>query len=278
MKRIAINMAVDADDELNSVDVGLMVGAVLEEAGIASEMIEIQELEPGQTFLLWAESVDQLQRELRDADEKAKLYAMADDDAQRLRNAEWSGSFYELEILIGPYGDDAVLMTATKALLTAAGLEDNLWCNVHSEPERIERDAWTLDDISHGNHLYSLVDLPSGQRVNCGVLAIREDGKYGPVGMDRLDLYLPVEALMRSDARIAAYNEFADDGESLAWRRPIDDWMAQLTIEVGRAVSFVLATIGFEAYGREDYVTSDPQEDRAWGLVLADGTYLPATS
>jgi hypothetical protein len=150
-------------------------------------------------------------------------------------------------------------MTATKALLSAAGLEDNLWCNVHSEPERI--DAWTLDDISHGGHLYSLVDLPSGQRVNCGVLAVREDGKYGPVGMDYLDLYIPVEALMRTDPRIAAYDEFADDEESLAWRRPIDDWRAQLMIEVGRAVSFELATIGFEAYVREDYLTSDPQED-----------------
>lgn len=202
---------------------------------------------------------------------------MTDDDAKQLRDADWSGAFYELGILIGPYGDDAVLKTATKALLSAVRIE-HLWRNVYSEPERIEGDGWTLEDMSHGSHLFSLVELPSGPRVNCGVIALREDGKYSPLGDDWLVLYIPIAALGHLDERVAAYELGEDEGAaSLVWRRPIDDWLAQVAIEVRHSVSFKLALIGEEAAGEDDYVPTILHKDRWAGVVLADGTYLPAT-
>jgi hypothetical protein len=68
-----------------------------------------------------------------------------------------------------------------------------------------------------------------------------------------------------------------DTGASLAWRRPIDDWFVRLAEEVRLEVGFRLEAIGWEADG---FVTAEANvyqpRDRPYGLVLADGTYLPA--
>jgi hypothetical protein len=193
-------------------------------------------------------------------------------------------------IVIGPR-DDAVLKNATRALLTAAGIEV-LWRGVPwGEPERIEGDAWTLEDMSHGPHLYSLVELPPGQRVNCSIWAFLYEGTLNdPPEDDWLYLDMPVEALARLDARIGAYpsgdgsqkEEWpyglgrGNEPSSLVWRRPIDDWLSQVAIEVGGAVSFQRAIIGCDVRG-DDGVSPKPERDRPLGLVLSDGTYLPAT-
>jgi hypothetical protein len=197
--------------------------------------------------------------------------AMADDDAQLLRDADWRGTHYELRILIGPYGDDAALVTVTKALLSAAGIED-LWDNVYSDPERIERDAWNLDTITRGGGFYSVVDLPSVGRVNCCVVSFREeDVSYGPVRNDCLILYMPMAALEHLDG-YEAYERY--EAEGLAWQRPIDDWLAQVAIEVSRTVSFKFALIGEEPWWAIDDFRPFLG---GYGVVLPDGTYMPAT-
>jgi len=55
----------------------------------------------------------------------------------------------------------------------------------------------------------------------------------------------------------------------LAWRKPLDDWLAQLAIEVRRVVSFKLALIGFEVDEDEVLV----QKARRAGVVMANDTY-----
>ena len=116
------------------------------------------------------------------------------------------------------------------------------------------------------------MQLPSGQAVICALVAVREDD-----GDDWLDLCIPLEALSRIDGRIGGY-PFEPDGDgSLAWRQPIDGWLAGLAGEVRGGTEFRLAVIGFEVSGSERAETLDRRsEQRPYGLVLPDGNYLPA--
>ena len=107
----------------------------------------------------------------------------------------------------------------------------------------------------------------------CAVYALRE---Y-PVDDDWLGLYFPLAALGWGDARVGAYPFGRDTSASLAWRRPIDDWLAALAGEVRRAVGFRCAGIGVEVTEDVDaYKPEDEAASRSYALVLADGTYLPA--
>ena len=187
------------------------------------------------------------------------MAAMKDAVAQLLGDRDaWAGSNYQLAIRLGA-PNDAVLQTATRALLRAAGIE-GLWRNAPDHPERIEGDTWTLQPDD--DHLYGVVELPSGQSVICGVMAIRYEGDD-----DWLYLDLPLAALGRLDARIGAY-PFGADGEasSLAWRKPLDEWLAQLAFEVRGAVSFKLALIGVEV--DEDEVSSRRPYGKTDGSAL----------
>jgi hypothetical protein len=62
----------------------------------------------------------------------------------------------------------------------------------------------------------------------------------------------------------------------LAWRRPIDDWLAQAVIDVSRAVSIQWAVIGCDVVWHPGG-SPKLEGDRPEGVVLPDGTYLPAT-
>lgn len=197
------------------------------------------------------------------------MAAMTDDVATLLGDRDaWDGGFYELAIWLGA-PDDAILQTATRALLGAAGI-DTLWRNAPKHPQRIEGDTWTLQPDT--GHLSGLVELPSGRSVICGVMAIRYERDD-----DWLYLDLPLAALRRLDARIGLYPLVGADVSSLAWRKPLDNWLAQIAVEVRRAVSFKLALIGWEV--DEDGISvANPRQKGCWvSVVTADGTYLPAT-
>jgi hypothetical protein len=175
-------------------------------------------------------------------------------------------------IVIAP-ADDAVLKTAMRVLLSAARIEV---LRRGGEPETIEGE----------------VELPSGHRVNCSVWTFRY-GNADECWEDAwLYLDLPLEALARLDPRIGALPDregwekepgarawrlgWGNEPGSLAWRRPIDDWLAAVAVEVGRSVSFKRAIIGRDLDG-DVGVSPKPERDRPAGLVLPDGTYLPAT-
>lgn len=85
--------------------------------------------------------------------------------------------------------------------------------------------------------------LPGGQRVVCGAFNVREED-----GHDWLDFVLPVGALARAEPRVGAY-PFDEDTASLAWRRPVDEWLAAVALRVFSVVPFRVAAIGFEASG-----------------------------
>lgn len=182
----------------------------------------------------------------------------------------WTGGFYELAMNLGEH-DDARLQSAVGVLARAAGITGP-W-HVQWHPDRVRRADWSVTDLAAAQ-LRGQVQLPNGQQVICAVIAIRESD-----GDDWLLLGIPLEALGRGDARVGGFPFDPDNGTSVAWRRPIDDWFARLADEVRLQAGFRLAAIGWEASGFvcAETLVHQPQ-DRPYALVLTDGTYLPAAS
>lgn len=175
----------------------------------------------------------------------------------------WTGGFYELCLDLGP-ADDERLDRAIRSLWRAAGVQE---CRIGSDLVEVEPSAAALHQ--HG-HLRGWLTLPSGDRVVCGAFVFRYEG------IDKLELYLPLEALARVDDRIGAFPFDEHSGvESLIWRAPLDRWLADVATAVYADVPFQRALIGFEI--DEDV---DLHSDQGCA-VLAPGVdgldYRPAT-
>ena len=121
--------------------------------------------------------------------------------------------------------------------------------------------------------------LPSGERVVCGLVVVREEGgSYEP---DWLDFYIPLGALGRIDPREGGY-PFGDFDESLEWRRPLDDWLAELGRHVYENVRFRLGLVGMEVSGEiyAGQLASGVPTTRVYGLLVPEATevrYYAAT-
>lgn len=185
------------------------------------------------------------------------------------------GGCYELAIELGDR-DDARLGAA----LTAAWSEvDGCLRRVGWDPARFEPTPCTAEALVSSGHLHGVVNTPLGRTV-CSAVAVREEDG----GPDWLDLCLPLGALSELDPRIGGF-PFEEGGESaaLAWRRPLDDWLATVAGRVYAAARFRLALIGFEVSGRT-YAADlgdDPPAERYVGYVLPDGGrtgYHPANA
>ncbi|MBO0516572.1 hypothetical protein J0695_33090 [Streptomyces beijiangensis] len=155
----------------------------------------------------------------------------------------WSGGFYELALEIGERSDE-LLQLGLSALWRVAAI-DGCYGSRDSEPGEQDEVACTVSSLAEFGHLQGTVTLPSGRRVVCGCVAIREDD-----GPDWLDFYLPVGALTRLDARIGGF-PFGQDGgaTSLEWRSALDSWLAAIGADIFQEVPFRLGLIGFEVAG-----------------------------
>ncbi|RZT79275.1 hypothetical protein EV382_2473 [Micromonospora violae] len=157
----------------------------------------------------------------------------ATDDLSDAEN--WTGGFYELILILGA-ADDARLDRAVGALWRAAGVRG---CRVGADLVEVTPGA---DAFPVGGHLRGALTLPGGERVVCGSYRTRYEG------IDSLSLYLPLGALARVDDRIGGYPFDQRSGvESLAWRAPLDRWLADIAVAVHDDVPFARAVIGFEA-------------------------------
>lgn len=180
----------------------------------------------------------------------------------------WHGGFYELGLELGPR-DDARLEAAMIGLWKAAGVSG---CYaVEYKPFRHVSVDLSLAALQAHGHLRGTVRLPSGKAAVCGIVAIRFDD-----GDDWVELYLPLGALARTDERVGPF-PFGDPSglESLAWRLPLDRWLADVAAKVYDRVPFGLGLIGFEATGEIDpgSLVAGLPEDRSFGFVVpeADG-------
>lgn len=155
----------------------------------------------------------------------------------------WHGGFYELAIELGDC-DDERLQAALSALWQAADIT-GCYASRDREPRDQQQIVCTTASLATTGHLRGTVRLPDGNRVVCGVVAVRED--QGP---DWLDFYLPLGALTRVEPRVGAFPFDNNSGTaSLAWRRPLDDWLAHVAEAVYDRVAFQLALVGFEMSG-----------------------------
>jgi hypothetical protein len=84
--------------------------------------------------------------------------------------------------------------------------------------------------------------------------------------------------LAKSDRRVGRGFPFGPDGgpQSLAWRLPLDAWLASLAAQVRQVTGIRQAIVGFEVSDEAVESAVDSPADRPDGIVLADGTYLPA--
>ena len=157
------------------------------------------------------------------------------------RRENWFGGFYELELELGPR-DDARLETALGSVWTSAGVAGCARIDSR-EHGRHEGVPLTIESLAAYGRLHGVVRLPSGAEVVCGILAHRDDEG----GVDVLDFSLPLGALAATDARIGGF-PFGPEGgpRSLAWREPIDAWLAAVALQVYAAVPFRLGLIGYE--------------------------------
>lgn len=200
------------------------------------------------------------------------------DPASFADDENWHGGFYELAIALGPRHDPR--LDAAIGAVWADPRVHGCYVDRHREPQAQEPVACSLSSLDEADHLRGTAQLPSGARVVCGTVIIREEDS----GLDWLDFYLPVGALTRVDDRVGGF-PFGDDGgaASLAWRAPIDEWLSAMGKRVFAAAPFEYALIGFEATGESPPspdATDTPSAERSVGyLVPRHGRleYLPAT-
>jgi hypothetical protein len=179
----------------------------------------------------------------------------------------WTGGFYELSLVLGA-SDDGILDRAVRVLWRSAGVHG---CRVRGASGFLDVEPGVAALREHG-HLRGTLVLPSGDRVVCGGFSSRYEG------IDELELYLPLGALVRADRRVGGYPFDERSGvESLSWRAPLDRWLADVAVAVHAEVPFQRALIGFEVDEDADIVA-----DRRYAAVLlpfSEGwDYHPATA
>jgi len=151
--------------------------------------------------------------------------------------SNWIGGFYELSIKVGPTSDARL-----------EGLLVTIWRLANATGPFVRHDdgpsrAVSLDLVALSQHLHGVVRLPNGSDVVCGATAIRFDD-----GPDVLSFYMPLAALARIEPRVQGFPFGNESGAaSLVWRRPIDNWLADLATRAYLEAPFELASIGFEA-------------------------------
>ncbi|MFK3980598.1 hypothetical protein ACI2K4_09520 [Micromonospora sp. NPDC050397] len=187
----------------------------------------------------------------------------AADDMSDAEN--WAGGFYELMLVLGPT-DDARFDRGMRSLWRAAGVRE---CRAGPGLVDVEPGAAAFEV---DGHLRGTLVLPSGSRVVCGGYSFRYEGT------DSIQLYLPLGALARLDHRIGGYPFDQRSGvESLAWRAPLDRWLADVAVAVYADVPFQRALIGFEIDEETDITT-----DKRYAATLLSGSggmdYRPATA
>ncbi len=192
-------------------------------------------------------------------------------DPSDLNDAEnWNGGFYELVFELGPT-DDSRLERALLALWLEAPVV-GCFAAVTQQPALHNPVPLTLASLTANGDLRGVVRLPDQHDMVCGVDAVRFEN-----GADWLSFYLPLGALTRTDPAIGGYPFGDDSGErALIWRRPIDDWLAEVAAHVFEEVPFRLGLVGMEAMGEIDRVdlADGVPERRHDGILIPTGSAL----
>jgi hypothetical protein len=187
-------------------------------------------------------------------------------------SGNWIGGHYELLIELDG-GAAGETLTALGVTLGVRGW----FTDQEREPEDQKPVRGTPEAVRQHGKLFGRVRLPSGVTVVCMVVLIELDDSP-----DLLDFIIPLGALAASGIDAGGF-PFGPDGDerSLAWRRPLDDWLAAVAIEIYAATPFRHALIGFEATDIDDSELGGPDLDGpplVGRIVVVDGSpvYRPA--
>jgi hypothetical protein len=177
----------------------------------------------------------------------------------------WTGGWYELSLELGQRCDER-LDHALRVLWQEAGI-DGCVGSPDQEPADQATIAPSVASLNRFERLHGCVQVPGGASVVAVCSAFNFQGKS-----DWLTLGLPLGSMGRVDRRIGGF-PFGDDGglPSLAWRVPLDDWLAHVGVEIFHQVPFQLGLIGFD-------VAADTGVDDLQGVVPAErpaGLLLP---
>ncbi len=192
----------------------------------------------------------------------------------------WVGGHYELALELGPR-DDSRLDQAYKALIELTGFEGS-WALTSLEPRRYGPIPTSYESLTSFPLMRGRLYLPSGRRVVCGLNVVREEAEPPFYAPDWLVLDIPLGALTKVEARVGGY-PFGETIASLEWRRPLDDWLADIGRQIFRRVKFRLGLVGMEVSGdaSSDRLESGIPADRPFGYLWpTDGEldYFPATA
>lgn len=201
------------------------------------------------------------------------------DQADLNDDENWTGGLYQLAIELGPRDDDR-LEKALTSVWRHASVVGCFAAEYHpSSGNAVPRLA---DHIEVELRLHSLEARPGGLRgvtrlpfgldIVCGAVTVREDN-----GPDWLDFYVPLGALARNDPTIGGFPFCEDYGvATLAWRRPVDSWLAAIGSRVYAEVPYRLGLIGHEVSGavHSGQLTGDLPERHDIGYLMPEGDRL----
>lgn len=189
------------------------------------------------------------------------------DSSELRQTTDRSGGFYELAICLGD-SDDHRLRTALTRCWQAAG------ASTQSSAGRVLAFPASPRETRRAyGSVIGTVDLPDGLTVPCGSVWVREED-----GPDWATFYIPMGALSAAYHTVGGF-PFAPLVSSRPWREPLNDWLADIGVDVFSAAPFEYALIGFECSGLAIDRLDGPTRREA-GLLPNEGgppTYLRAT-
>lgn len=186
--------------------------------------------------------------------------------ASFLAPGAWHGGWYELAIRLGPRSDDRLLDLA-QYVWSRSDMNGPYGSSDAEPPEQVRVSV----DLASVERLFGVAHIPGWVPTVCSSVVVREEG-----GSDWFDLGLPLGALAEADDRVGGY-PFDDGGDARTeWTASLDDWFAEIALDVGDVVPFDIALIGFEVSGLDDHLAWLRSEGRSTFAYVDSAGYHPS--
>jgi hypothetical protein len=200
-------------------------------------------------------------------------------DPVSIQAETWKGGFYELAIKLGKSHDDR-LVAAHGSFWSDANVSVRWQRTLDGGLEMQSATEFAPQSPDHAGMYRGKAKLPSGNSCCCLTFDVRDETS----GVDWVGLAFPLGALAECGEPVRAFPFDEDDQEarkSRIWRRPLDQWLADVGARVFASVPYEYGLIGWEVSGQELPPRPAALSERYVGYLLPDTegllTYLPPT-